>query len=98
MCPVFTLVLLSFSFFCDDLSDPMTAHQHMTCVTQVQNFARDICLDTLEREDLDNKEYILGLYSCQHSPLYHEVRRYPTQSPGWPARHRELRTKVLCRK
>lgn len=54
----------------------MTVYQHMTCTTQVQNFARDICLDTLERENLDNKEYILGLYSCLHAPLHNEVRLF----------------------
>lgn len=82
MCLVFTLVLLSF-FFVTELFDPMTAHQHTTCATQVQNFARDICLDTLDREDLDNKEYTLGLYSCQHSPLHNEVRFCSTLLGAW---------------
>ncbi|XP_045599384.2 polypeptide N-acetylgalactosaminyltransferase 1 isoform X2 [Procambarus clarkii] len=39
---------------------------------RVRNIGMNICLDTLEREDLDNSDYYLGLYSCQHAPLRNE--------------------------
>ncbi|XP_050693261.1 probable N-acetylgalactosaminyltransferase 9 isoform X2 [Eriocheir sinensis] len=55
---------------------------------RVQNFARDICLDTIDREDLDNKEYILGLYSCQHSPLHNEFMSLSKKG--------ELRREEMC--
>ncbi|XP_069996208.1 polypeptide N-acetylgalactosaminyltransferase 1-like isoform X2 [Penaeus vannamei] len=39
---------------------------------RVRNFASNLCLDMLEREDIDSQPFDLGLYSCDHAPLRNE--------------------------
>lgn len=51
----------------------------LTCNDSIQvrnigGVGLSVCLDNLEREDMDHNEYILGLYSCDHAPLRNEVR------------------------
>ncbi|KAK7066418.1 hypothetical protein SK128_007021, partial [Halocaridina rubra] len=46
---------------------------------KVRNIGTTICVDTLEREDLDNNQYNLGLYSCEHAPLRNELRNNMTK-------------------
>ncbi|KAK4311854.1 hypothetical protein Pmani_016676 [Petrolisthes manimaculis] len=46
---------------------------------QVRSVWQDVCLDTLEREDVDNSDYILALYSCYHSPIRNQLRNNVSQ-------------------
>ncbi|XP_042239465.1 polypeptide N-acetylgalactosaminyltransferase 1-like [Homarus americanus] len=55
---------------------------------RVRNIGMSVCLDTLEREDLDKSDYTLGLYSCQHAPLRNEFMSLSKKG--------ELRREEVC--